>query len=30
MVLENGGDVVFMEAGALAGYGHIALIKYYS
>jgi hypothetical protein len=28
-VLESGGDVEFVDDGALAQYGHIAMIKYY-
>jgi hypothetical protein len=30
MVIQNGGDVAFMDDGSLAGYDHIALIQFYS
>ncbi len=30
MVIQNGGDVAFMDDGSLSGYDHIALIKFYS
>lgn len=30
MVIQNGGDVAFVEDGFLSGYDHIALIQYYS